>query len=292
MAGAPPLGGRMRVCLLLLWLASAAAAERSLFVAGLGGEPDYEQRFQSLAREGAKLTAGEALAGPQASKMALQDAIARAASGLGEADTLLLVLIGHGTFDGLSYKFNLPGPDMTADELRSWLEPVKARQIVVLATSASGAALKELAHPRRAVFAATRSGMEKNAVTFPRYFVEALRDPAADTDKNEAVSAVEAFRYATQKTSAFFETQKRIATEHAAMEDPAGIGRAALVRFGAAQQALNDPLKRALLAQREKIELDIERLKREKAAMPLDEYKKRLQALLVALAGIQEEIER
>lgn len=293
MAGAPPLGGHMKFCLLLLSLAlGASAAERALFVAGLGGEPDYEQRFQSLAREGARLAGGEALAGPQATKQALRGAIARAASELGEDDTFLLVLIGHGTYDGLAYKFNVPGPDVATDELRSWLDTVKARQIVVLATSASGAALKELAHPRRAVFAATRSGMEKNAVTFPRYFVEALRDPAADTDKNEAVSAVEAFRYASQKTAAFFETQKRIATEHASMEDPAGIGRASIVRFGAAQAALANPAKRALLAYREKLEAEIEKLKREKAAMPLDEYKKRLQALLVALAGIQEEIER
>jgi hypothetical protein len=283
----------MRTALLLIFAAlGAAAAERALFVAGLGGEPDYEQRFQSLAKEGAKLTGGEALTGPEAGRQALREAIARAAAQLGESDTFLLVLIGHGTYDGLAYKFNLHGPDVSAAELRSWLDAVKARQVVVLATSASGAALKELAHPRRAVFAATRSGMEKNAVTFPRHFVEALRDPAADTDKNEAVSALEAFRYATQKTASFFETQKRIATEHAAFEDPAGVGRATLVRFGAAQQALNDPLKRALLAQREKTELEIEKLKREKAAMPLDEYKKRLQALLVALASIQEEIER
>ncbi len=283
----------MRTALLLFFAAlGATAAERALFVAGLGGEPDYEQRFQSLAKEGAKLTGGEALTGPEAGRQALREAIARAAAQLGESDTFLLVLIGHGTYDGLAYKFNLHGPDVTAAELRSWLDAVKARQVVVLATSASGAALKELAHPRRAVFAATRSGMEKNAVTFPRYFVEALRDPAADTDKNEAVSALEAFRYATQKTASFFETQKRIATEHAAFEDPAGVGRAALVRFGAAQQALNDPLKRALLAQREKTELEIEKLKREKAAMPLEDYKKRLQALLVTLASIQEEIER
>jgi hypothetical protein len=282
----------MRLLLLLCAALCVSAAERALFVAGLGGEPDYEQRFQSLAREGAKLTAGEALLGAQATKQALREAIARTAVGLGGEDVFLLVLIGHGTWDGLAYKFNLPGPDLSAAELHSWLEPVKARQIVVLATSASGAALKELAHPRRAVFAATRSGMEKNAVTFPRYFIEALRDPAADTDKNEAVSALEAFRYATQKTAAFYETQKRIATEHAALEDPAGVGRAPLVRFGAAQAALADPAKRALLAQREKLEVEIEKLKREKAAMALDDYKKRLQALLVALAALQEEIER
>jgi hypothetical protein len=292
MAGAQAMGGGVRVLLLLLCCCVAGAAERALFVAGLGGEPDYEQRFQSLAREAAKLAGGEVLSGPQAGKQALREAIARVAAGLGEEDVFVLALIGHGTFDGLEYKFNLPGPDVTAAELRAWLEGVKARQVVVLATSASGAALKELAHPRRAVFAATRSGMEKDAVVFPRYWVEALRDPSADSDKNEAVSAAEAFRYATQKTAAFYETQKRIATEHAAMEDPAGAGRAALVRFGAAQAALASPAKRALLEQRERIEIEIEKLKREKAALPADDYKKRLQALLVALAGLQEEIER
>src|SRR5207253_2681793 len=48
---------------------------------------------------------------------------------------------------------------------------------------------------------------------------EALREPAADTDKNEAVSALEAFRYASQKTKEFFETQKRLETEHSVIED-------------------------------------------------------------------------
>jgi len=282
----------MRLALaLLIWL-SACGAERVLVVGGLGGEPDYEQRFQNLAREAAKLTGGEALAGPQAEKNAIRAAIVRLASDLGEEDTFTLVLIGHGTWDGLAYKFNVPGPDVSAEELRAWLDPIRAKQVVVLATSASGAALKPLAHPRRAVFAATRSGMEKNAVVFPRYWVEALRDPSADTDKNETVSAVEAFRYAVRKTAAFYEAQKRLATEHAAMEDAGGVARAAIVRFGAAQAALENPAKKVLLAQREKLEIEIEKLKREKAALAPEDYRKRLQALLLALANVQEEIER
>ncbi|MCS7042215.1 MAG: hypothetical protein NZR01_05435 [Bryobacteraceae bacterium] len=282
----------MRLAALLLLSFSIHAAERTLVVAGLGGEPEYEQRFQALAREAARLTGGEALSGPQATRTAIRDKIAQLAAGLSPDDTLTLVLIGHGTWDGENYRFNIPGPDVTGEELRSWLDPLPCRQVLVLATSASGAALKLLAHPRRAVLAATRSGNEKNAVVFPRYWVEALRDPAADTDKNEAVSALEAFRYATQKTAAFFETQKRLATEHAAMEDPGGAARATLVRFGAAQAALSSPQKRALLAQREKLEIEIEKLKREKAALAPEDYRKRLQALLVALANIQEEIER
>ncbi|MGB9611853.1 MAG: hypothetical protein ACPL7M_12855, partial [Bryobacteraceae bacterium] len=70
------------------------------------------------------------------------------------------------------------------------------------------------------------------------------------------------------------------------------VARTALARFGAAQAALASPQKRALLAQREKLEIEIEKLKREKAALPPEDYHKRLQALLVALANLQEEIER
>ena len=53
-------------------------------------------------------------------------------------------------------------------------------------------------------------------VVFPRYWIEALKDPATDADKNESISALEAFRYAQAKVTKFFETQNRLATEHAA----------------------------------------------------------------------------
>ncbi len=66
---------------------------------------------------------------------------------------------------------------------------------------------------------ATKSGTEKNATVFARYWAEALRDPAADTDKNDAVSALEAFRYAQRKVTDSSTTQKRLATEHAVLED-------------------------------------------------------------------------
>ena len=71
----------------------------------------------------------------------------------------------------------------------------------------------------RIVMTATRAGTEKNATFFARYFVEALRDSTADTDKNEIISALEAFKYADQKTAKYYETQKRLSTEHAILED-------------------------------------------------------------------------
>ncbi len=132
----------------------------------------------------------------------------------------MVILIGHGSYDGRDYKFNITGPDLTATELASLLDRVPAqRQLVVNMTSCSGGSIEQLRRPNRIVISATKTGSEKNATNFARYFVEALREPAADTDKNESVSALEAFRYAQAKTTEFFDTQKRLATEHSVIED-------------------------------------------------------------------------
>src|SRR5258708_34323044 len=49
--------------------------------------------------------------------------------------------------------------------------------------------------------------------------MEGMRDQAADSDKKEIVTALEVFRYAEEKTAKFYETQKRLSTEHALIED-------------------------------------------------------------------------
>jgi hypothetical protein len=125
---------------------------------------------------------------------------------------------------------------------------------------------------------------------------------------DESVSALEAYVYADQKTTAFYETQKRLATEHPLLEDTGkgggvrvpgpdnGEGLLArqlpLLRFGSLQQAARSPEKQKLLAQREVIEGQIDKLKYEKAATPADEYRKQLGALLLQLARVQEEIDK
>ena len=279
-----------RLCALLFAL-SLQAADRCVVVPGLGGEPEYESRFQSLAAEAGKLMgSGCQIAG--STRAALQSALNDAAVATAGGDSFTLLLIGHGTFDGHVYKFNVSGPDISAGDLRAWLDPIPGRQLVVLSTSASGAALDALKSPNRTVITATRSGTEKNAVVFTRFWVDALRDATADTDKNEAVSAQEAFEYARQKTTAFYETQKRLATEHPQIDNAALAARLSVARFGSAQKAFSDPRKRALLARREQLEAAIDALKREKAALPLADYRTRLTALLVQLAQVQQEIDK
>jgi len=303
----------------LLLLSATAVLNASTFfvtVAGLGGEPEYEQRFASQAQEIDKLIrAGgpdvkiQTLFGPQATKAHVQSVLAQVAKEAKSGDAFVLMLIGHGSFDGFEYKINLPGPDLSGIELASLLDRIPAtRQLVVNMTSASGGSRAELEKPNRIIITATKSGSEKNATVFARYWVEALRDPATDTDKNESVSALEAFIYAEQKTSQFYETQKRLATEHPTLEDTGqgdgarkpspenGEGLLAsqitLLRIGATQVAANTPEKRALLAHREELEQQIDKLKYEKAAMPAEMYKQQLQALLLDLAKTQAELDK
>ena len=304
----------LTVAALFLCALSAQATTFYLTISGLGGEPDYDQRFKMWAEDidsSLKKAGGDTrvitLEAPTRDKIRTQ--FAEITKDAKPADALVLMLIGHGSFDGVDYKFNIPGPDITGTELASLLDRIPAtRQLVVNMTSSSGGSIEFLRRPNRVVISATKTGTEKNATVFARYWAEALRDPAADTDKNDSVSALEAFHYAERKTAEFFETNKRLATEHAVLEDTGkgegerdpkqenGEGRLAaafpVVRLGANAAAARDPVKRPLLERKEQIEQAIDQLKYEKAAMPADEYKKQLTTLLIELAKTQEALEK
>ena len=300
--------------LALLALAMPAhAATYFVIVSGLGGEPDYEQRFTSAANELLRLFSSSgpsvhavALTGSRATAAQLKQALEDVARETKADDEFVLILIGHGSFDGVEYKFNLVGPDMTAAEIATLCDHIAAqRQLVVDTTSASGGAIPAFERPGRAVIAATKSGTEKNATVFARYWVEALQDPAADTDKSDSISAMEAFSYATRKTAAFYEAQKRLATEHAVFNDmgrgepvrESGAGQGmllssfTLLRFDGTQTG-NDPAKRALLEKKDLLEQQIDILKFQKAAMDPADYKKQLTEALLELAKVEEELDK
>jgi hypothetical protein len=308
-----------RIAFAALLLCAAFPARAGTFfvtVAGLGGEPDYDQRFTAAAMDLdhiLKSSAGDVhvftLTGANSTRQHIEEALAQVSREAKPDDDFVLILIGHGTFDGVEYKFNVPGPDASAAELAAWCDRIPAkRQLIVNTTSASGGSIAAFDRPGRAVIAATKSGSEKNATIFARYWVEALRDPTSDVNKNDAISAIEAFDYASAKTAAFYDSQKRLATEHAVFEDTGKhesvraastdtgeglfLSNFTLVRLGAAQKAFADPAKRDLLAKKEELEQTIDRLKYQKAAMAPDDYKQQLTDALVELAHLQAEIDK
>jgi hypothetical protein len=316
MASATQVGCRLKVLALLLAAAICAnATSYFVTIAGLGGEPEYDSQFAKWAADlqhELEKNGPEAhivtLSGPAATRDGIRKALAHVATEMQPNDRFALFLIGHGSFDGSEYKFNIPGPDISAAELASLMNrlPVE-RQLVVNMTSCSGASTAALARKGRIVVTATKSGTERNATVFPRYWIDAFRDPAADTDKNGVLSTLELYRYTAAKTAAYFESEKLLATEHptitdtgttAAREAKAENGQGLLAaRFPILQPEQEvdrnvAPGKQALVSKKEDLEARIDRLKYQKAALSPEDYKRQLSALLLELAQTQAEIDR
>ena len=283
--------------MLLAGLVAAAACPsgaetRMLIVAGLGGEPDYARAFADQADAAARHAEAAGaivtlLTEESARREHVRNAIAAMVDQSAEGDAVVIHLIGHGTFDEEHYRFNVPGPDPTAEDLAGWLEPLSAkRQLAVVATSASGAAQEPLKREGRAVITATRNGRERNATVFGGFWTDALVEPGADLDKDERISAEEAFRFAERAVADHFEDNERIATEHPRLEGDA----AAFVLARTAPEERVDPELVQMVGRVDQLTQAIAELKADRRVLTDDEYFARLQDLLMELAQIEREI--
>ncbi len=314
----------------LSWLAlsliapPAVAGERyALLVAGIGGDAEYTKKHWEYISEMHRVLveklkfspenievlfedpAVSALVKARATRAELEKALGRFAQKIGPEDLFFLFVVGHGSYDSGIGKLNLVGPDATDRELAGWLGRIKARPtIIVNGASASGAFLKSLSGPNRIVITATRSGMERQDTIFPRFFIEALQGQG-DIDKDGAVSLFEAFRYTEENVRAWYSGQSRIQTEHPQLDDngdgkasrePAGDGAiAASIRLGPAEAPATqsrDPVLAKLLAERQRLEGEILRLKMQRSSLSEGAYQKQLEELLVALARTEREIRK
>ena len=281
------------------WLRAEIGESHFVIVGGLGGEPEYEEKFASYATALGEIfekTTGDdsrvqVLKGSDARREAITSVLEELAGRTTENDSVALVLIGHGTWDGRVFKFNIPGPDLTAEKLQELLDAIPARrQLVAITSSASGALMDVLKREDRVVITATHSGRERNATVFPEYWIEALSDEAADSDKNSVITASEAFVYTQRRVKDFFEKEKRLAGEHSRIEGDIA-GTFTLARLEKAVEASEDPAVRRLFVEREAIEGRIEALKARKDEMELDAYFDELEVLMVELAGKQAKID-
>jgi len=290
-------------------------------VVGAGGTPEYARQFaewaglweQVCAKSGARfipigLDEGE---GPS-DRARVEKALASESRQTTAA--LWLVLIGHGTFDGRTAKFNLRGPDLSADDLARWLAPVQRPVAVINTASSSAPLLKELSAPQRVVLTATKSGFEQNFTRFGQYLAEAIIEPAADLDKDGQTSLLEAFLTASHRVGEFYAAAGRLATEHALLDDngdalgtPADWFRgirpvqrasddASLDGYRAHQLHLlyseaEAGMPPGLRAKRDQLELEVMKLRDAKEQLREEEYLPKLEALLYEIARIYEKID-
>lgn len=202
------------------------AAERPhvIVVVGAAGTPEYGSQFQEWAqRWESAANNGQATSlvignGEQkeSDRSALETALKEAAQG---KSPLWLILIGHGTFDGKTARFNLRGDDVSSSELAQWLQPLERPVAIANCSSCSGGFLNELSGTNRIVITATKSGHEYNFARFGDYLSAAIADPRCDLDKDDQTSLLEAFLFASAQVREFYSSNSRLATEHSLLDD-------------------------------------------------------------------------
>ena len=303
-----------------LWAASSALAQTHVvIVSGLGGEKKYHDSFiqisQSIATaankrfgipDSAIVWLGEDSVSKapyfrgQSTKANVERVVGQIASKAAPGEQFILVLVGHGSGEREGSKISIPGPDLSAMDFAQLLSKFPTQKVAfVNLTSASGDMLPIVAAPNRVVITATKSSFERNESRFAQFFADALSKDVADTDKDGRVSLLEAFRYATIETKRVYETDTRLQTEHAQLDDigakegvpePDGrTGQGLLARrfffdAGVSRAAGNDPRLAALYKDKFTLEDQIDSLKIKKASMNADAYDDALETLLVQLA--------
>ncbi len=204
----------------------AAQQPTVVIVVGAPGAPEYGVKFNEWAdrwgraarQAGARCVRIGSDASPdRPDRERLEALLAGEVKELG--GPLWLILIGHGTFDQTTAKFNMRGPDVAAVEAAAWLKPYARPIVVVNCTSSSAPFINRLSGPDRVIVTATKSGYEQNYARFGEYLSAAIGDRAADLDKDEQVSLLEAFLFATSRVAEYYEQHARLSTETALLDD-------------------------------------------------------------------------
>jgi hypothetical protein len=297
-----------------------------IVVIGAEGEPEFGEQFGKWAntwksfadRTQTKFTAvGRSAIGEKSDRELLKSAIAHVAnrpSAAKHSSATWIVLIGHGTYSQRTAKFNLRGPDVSANEMSKWIQPIQSPLVIVNCSSSSSPFINQLSGENRVIVTATKSGTQYNFSRFGKYFADAISSMDSDLDHDEEVSVQEAFVRASSEVNDFYLSQDRIATEHALIDDngdakgtPAkmfrGVRPIATAKDGAeldgkvaSKMTLPTSDQKLKLTpderkQRAELENQLEKLRQRKADLDPDEYFAAIEPLLVGLAKIYRDAE-
>jgi hypothetical protein len=225
---------------------------------------------------------------------------------VGKNDLVLLVLLGHGTFDGQDAKFNLVGPDLTAADWAGLLNGLPGRVVVVNTTESSAPFLEALAARGRVVITATETTAQKYATVFPEYFVKALGDAESDLDKNGRTSIWEVFAASSGAVARHYTERAQLTTERAVLSDTgekAGVQANAppgpqgtmarsfyLDREPGSESA--DPAVRELIERRRALEAEATAHLQKKSGADPGAWEAEFERLMIELARVSREIRR
>jgi hypothetical protein len=300
--------------------AGADGARFAVIVQGASGEPQYAEMHRAwvdalavVMRDRLKLDPSHVfvlaeqprdgeLPGTAASVRTVLGRLAKASK---PEDLVFVMLIGHGSGDAATAKFNLVGPDLTAVEWSALLQPIPARIAVVDSTSSSFPFLAGLSGKNRVVITATSTYAQRYHTMFPDAFIQALTSTDADADKNGRISLLEAFTHASRLVALHYERDGRMSTERAMIDDTGdGKGRDAVTAGDDGVVAgltyldvvtvptVADPEVQQLLIRQQALSEQIDDLRRRRPSISAEEFDREFEKLIIDLALVSRDVRK
>jgi hypothetical protein len=143
------------------------------------------------------------------------------AASIRPADRFIFYYVGQANVVAEKLRLNLPGPDITHEQLAIWTKEIKASlMLIVLDCPGAGLAVKALAGKNRIIIGAC---MEEQVYStqFSQYFIPALTDLRSDADSDGKISVLEAFTVAARQLDDSYRRQNLLQTETPILEDNA-----------------------------------------------------------------------
>jgi hypothetical protein len=306
----------------------------AVIIAGIGGQDHYSEQFYnqgkrmydilvfelSYSTQNVILLAEDPSMDPDriqgvATTTAIRKVFSNLQNRMRPQDQLFVFLVGHGSYDGISAKFNIAGPDLRDLDYAEIAADLPCKRLIfVNCSSASGPFIDRLSGSERIIITATKNGYENNETTFADFFMDALLSPEGDVDKDDRVSILEAFNLANVSQENKYEENRQIRVEHPLIDDN-GDGKgsqkdagtedgvwAARTYLGPVSVEVQESLHRVrsgtqsrldeLRLEKAGLEIEIEDLKARKPDMQATEYAKQLETLLIRMARISKEMKQ
>ncbi|MBN2181508.1 MAG: hypothetical protein JW715_06315 [Sedimentisphaerales bacterium] len=134
-------------------------------------------------------------------------------------DRFIFYYIGQANIAAEKLRLNLPGEDITHEQLARWIKSIKASSmLIVLDCPGSALAAKAMSGRDRIVICSC-TDEQKYRTRFSEYFIPAFTDEENDTNNDGKISVLEAFTAASRQIDDWFRQNKLLTTETPVLED-------------------------------------------------------------------------
>lgn len=134
-------------------------------------------------------------------------------------DRFIFYYLGQANAVKGNLRLNLPGPDITPEQLAPWIDAIKTpNMLLILDCPNAGIAVKPLARPDRIILAASRAD-QPYSPRFCEYVIPAITDPQSDRNRDGKISLLETLQQTARRLDQFYHDCQQAKHENFLLED-------------------------------------------------------------------------